>query len=105
MSDNEIEVGEEKISEEEWAQLMARAHEKRGQQPAVPDNIDAYLNRTQLASIRKLEEFGWELFFIRRSDPDEVLTVMYLPRLGETAVIEKDGTVNRAHGVPTRADR
>lgn len=114
MNDKEIEVGEEEISEEEWATLMALAHkhppssavasgDKRGRQEAVPENPRLYLNRAQLGSISKLETFGWELFFIRRSNPDEILTVMYLPRSRETAVIEKDGTVNRAHGLAIRA--
>lgn len=116
MVDKEIEVEEEQISEDEWAQLIATAQwrdhlsptasdEKRGKQPAVPDNLRLYLNRAQLASIKKLEDFGWELFFIRRSNPAEMLTVMYLSRSRETAVIEQDGTINRAHGVVVRTGR
>ena len=113
MDKTNIEVDENQISEEEWALLVTRAqqlsntspavsNEKRGNQPAVPENAEMYLNRAQLSSISKLESFGWELFFIRRSCRSEILTVMYLPRSGETAVIEKDGTVNRAHGLVTR---
>jgi hypothetical protein len=116
VDDRKIEVEEDQISEEEWAQLWAIAqkqdhlpptvsNEKRGKQPAIPENLRLYLSRAQLASIKKLETFGWELFFIRRSDPEEMLTVMYLSRSGETAVIEQDGTINRAHGVDIRAGR
>lgn len=114
MFDKDIEVEEDQISEEEWAQLMARAqhrdpvppphhNEKRHKKAAVPDHPSQYLNRLQLSSISKLETFGWQLFFIRRPNPNETLTVMHLPSSGETAVIEKDGTVNRAHGVIVRA--
>ena len=113
MFDKDIEVEEDQISEEEWAKLMDRAQhqapvpparhdEKRHRKSAVPEHPSQYLTRLQLSSISKLETFGWQLFFIRRSNPDETLTVMHLPSSGETAVIEKDGTVNRAHGVVVR---
>ena len=110
-----IELDEDQLFEEEWLQLVARAQQqnhrtptisedKRGKQPAVPESPNLYLNRAQQASIGKLENFGWELFFIRRAVPAEILVVMHLPRSGETAIIEKDGTVNRMHGLATRAD-
>lgn len=113
MFDQDIGVEESQITEEEWAQLISRVQmqdcpaaadhqEKRDRQSAVPDHPAQYLNKLQLSSIGKLEAFGWQLFFIRRSDPTETVTVMYLPSSGETAVIEKDGTVNRAHGVVIR---
>ncbi|MBT8147527.1 MAG: hypothetical protein KJN90_11790 [Gammaproteobacteria bacterium] len=113
MSDENFQLKEAQISEEEWAQLISKVRtqdrppasnhrEKRDKQSAIPEYSAQYLNKLQLASISKLETFGWQLFFIRRSDPAETVTVMHLPSSGETAVIEKDGTVNRSHGVVIR---
>jgi hypothetical protein len=77
-------------------------HEKENKQAAVPEHPARFLDTLQLSSIRNLETFGWQLFFVRRSNPDETLTLMDLSSSGETAVIEKDGTVNRTHGAVIR---
>ena len=107
-----IEVEEGYISEEEWAQFVDRRkdclpqavfQENRGTQSAVPENPAKYMTRHQLSRIVKMEEFGWKLSFIRRANPAEALVVMCLPRSGQTAVIEKDGAINMAHGVAIRS--
>jgi hypothetical protein len=108
----DIAVEEGYISEEEWAQFVAQrkdclpavvVNENRGKQPAVPDNPAMYMTRLQLSRIMKMEEFGWELFFIRRANPAEAVIVMQLARSGQTAVVEKDGTINMAHGLTIRS--
>jgi hypothetical protein len=76
--------------------------DKRDNQPPIPDNIKQYLNDAQLVTIGQMESFGWELFFIRRPLFQETLTIMYFPSSGETAVIEQDGTFNKAHDVYVR---
>ena len=101
----EIEVEEVSISLEEWETLMAIASkkelssnladaEKRLNQKPLPGNLSDYINEQQVSSIKKLQGFGWGLYFIRRSNPDDIMTVMCLPNTQETAVIETDGTVN-----------
>jgi hypothetical protein len=108
----DIAVEEGYISEEEWAQFVARRedclpatvfHENRGKQPAVPNNPAMYMTRLQLSRITKMEEFGWELFFVRRANPTEALIMMHLPCSGQTAVIKKDGAINMAHGLAVRS--
>jgi len=107
------EVVEENVSDEEWEALLSTMQkkifsvskediEKRTKQNPVPVNLSDYLNKLLFATIKKLQSFGWELFFIRRSDPNEVLTIMHFPSSGETAVIEKDGSVVRSHDVYIR---
>jgi len=76
--------------------------DKRDRQPAVPEKISEYLNKAQIATIDKMERFGWQLFFIRRPLFQEVITIMHFIETGETALIEEDGTFNRAHQVYVR---
>jgi hypothetical protein len=106
-----IAVEEGYISEEEWAQYVAQREalhpaavfqDNRGKQPAVPDNPSMYMTRLQLSCIINMESFGWELYFIRRANPAERFVVMHLPGSGKTAVIEKDGSINMAHGLAIR---
>lgn len=106
-------VQEDDISDEELAALFPTLQEqlaptsnanieKRTRQDPVPVNLHDYLNKLQFASIKKLRDFGWELMFIRRSNPNEIRTFMYFPSSGATALIEADGTVNKSHGVHVR---
>ena len=76
--------------------------DKREKQPALPERLNEYLNQAQIATINKMEKFGWELFFIRRPLFQEVLTIMHFPSSGETALIEQDGSFNKAHDVYVR---
>ena len=108
----DIAVEEGYISEEEWAQYVARREadlpaavfqDNRGKQPAVPDNPAMYVTRLQLSRIINMESFGWELFFIRRANPADAVIVMRLPRSGQKAVIEKDGLINMAHELAIRS--
>ena len=81
-------------------------NDKRNHQKPVPDNMEEIISVEQLATITKLESFGWELFFIRRPDPSAVIPLMKCPLSSEcyTAVIDKDGTVVRDHNVLIRSD-
>lgn len=108
------EVDEEHISLDEWDELLSTMEkrplsppldidERRIKQKPIPDNPSEYLNHHQLESINKLEGFGWELFFIRRAIPEEVLTIMRFPSTGMTALIEKDGSINTSHDVYIRS--
>jgi hypothetical protein len=81
-------------------------HEKRNQQKPIPDNLDEIISVEQLATITKLEAFGWQLFFIRRPTPSTILPLMKCPLSSEcyTAVIDKDGSVIRDHNILIRND-
>ena len=43
------------------------------------------------------------LYFVRRSNPEDIVTVMCLPNSRETAVIELDGSVNKSHKLLVRS--
>ncbi len=76
--------------------------DKRDKQPPIPVRLSEYLNQAQIATINKMEQFGWELFFVRRPLFQEVITIMRFLQSGETALIEEDGSFNRAHEVYVR---
>lgn len=63
----------------------------RDDKNAVPKYLDQYLNIPQFATYRAYERFGWDLFFIRRS---ERLVVLVHNSTNKMGVIEKDGTFN-----------
>lgn len=75
----------------------------RNHEPAIPNNLSEYLNKLQMATINKMEEFGWKLFFVRRPLFQEITAIMHFPSSGETALIEQDGAFNKAHDVYVRA--
>jgi hypothetical protein len=76
--------------------------EKRHHEEPVPNNYDDIVSAAQLATIEKLEAFGWTLFFIRRSA--EVIPILRCPLSSEcyTAMVNKDGSVVRNHGLALR---
>lgn len=87
--------------------LFTEAYEKgwkyvRGIAPPIPENPDDYLNPAQRQTIEKMMTQGWALFFIRRSDPSEPITMMIFPTTGETAQIEQNGDFNKHHQIEMR---
>jgi hypothetical protein len=55
--------------------------EVRGSRNALPADVFYYLNEVQRLALHSLENFGWELAFIRRP--------LFVP-----PVLEEDGSVN-----------
>jgi len=69
---------------------------------AVPPNLSSYLSKEQVATIKKMENFGWKLQFVRRSTPGNVVALMRSPTGENTAVVEVDGDLNVDHHVYLR---
>ncbi len=92
----------EKIAMFNPAHNAAEKQDARNKMPPVPDNIDDYLNEQQQSTIRQMKRIGWSLFFVRRSNPSDPVTVMMLPMSGETAKIERSGAFNMHHEVAIR---
>ena len=82
------------------------SEEKRTKQQAVPDNYNEILSGEQMATITKLESFGWELFFIRRATTQPIIPIMRCPISSEcyTAFIDRDGTIKRDHPFTLRSE-
>lgn len=66
---------------------------RRGDKP-VPDNMKDYLNDAQMAELRKIERFGWELWFIRRPLFQDPVVVVANPDGSSIGVLEDDGRLN-----------
>lgn len=45
---------------------IADATERRGNKVAIPPNLSAILTRDQSVALRKVENFGWTLAFVRQ---------------------------------------
>jgi len=52
------------------------------------------LNEDQVLMLKKMEEFGWKLEFIRKPLFQEVVPVLIHPDKNTVATLEADGTLN-----------
>ncbi len=81
---------------------MEAEKDKRNSEVPVPDNLKDYLNDVQLLSLRKLEEFGWQLAFIRRPVFQDIVPVVVSHDGKKHGVLEEDGNVNMEPDLVTR---
>ena len=68
--------------------------ERRKNREPAPGELEKRLNELQLAAYHRMEQFGWEIQFIRQplfQDPVAVVTTGDGEQVG---VLELDGTVN-----------
>ena len=68
----------------------------------VPGNLKELLNEAQLLTLRRMEEYGWELKFIRRPLFQDVIPVLLHPDNNNSGVLERDGTLNMQHDIVLR---
>ena len=68
--------------------------ERRGSKAPVPPNIHAVLTQEQRISLNKVEDFGWQLAFVRQPLFQEPVTVIVSPDRERYAVLELDGEIN-----------
>ncbi|WP_051171386.1 hypothetical protein [Spongiibacter marinus] len=80
--------------------------ERRQTQSPIPHNLEELLSELQLLAIRRVEEFGGGLWFVRRPLFQDVVPVVNcsLNHGAETAVVELDGSLNTSHGLFIRPD-
>jgi hypothetical protein len=68
--------------------------EKRKDLVPVPDNLDELLSKLQLSALRQIENFGWQLHFVRRPLFQEPIPVILSPDGDKYATLERDGRIN-----------
>jgi hypothetical protein len=68
--------------------------DRRGRMPAVPTNVGAMLNQDQKNALRKVENFGWQLAFVRRPAFQTPMFVVQSPDGVRHALLEGDGQVD-----------
>ncbi len=76
--------------------------ENRGASKPVPDNLRDALNELQIMALRRIENFGWELRFVRRSGLQNPIPVVSNTEGTTIGVLEEDGRVNLEHEVRLR---
>ena len=69
-------------------------NDKRTGQPPVPENIEDWLNNTQLQILRQIEELGFKLIFMRRPVLQDPVPIVINNQGNQIGVLEKDGRVN-----------
>jgi hypothetical protein len=75
--------------------VQARMTEdKRKGKHSVPDDLSEVLNEDQVLMLKKMEEFGWKLEFIRKPIFQDVVPVLIHPEKNTVAPLESDGTLN-----------
>jgi len=67
--------------------------ERRKHDKPVPDNLDELLSVAQSRRLHQLEEFGWELKFVRRPLFQEPVAILSNP-VGEIGVLNRQGTMS-----------
>jgi hypothetical protein len=70
------------------------AKEQRIGVTPVPENLEETLNEAQIFTLRRMENYGWELKFIRRPLFQDVIPVLYHNGSYEIGVLDEDGTLN-----------
>lgn len=78
------------------------AREQRVGITPVPDNLEEMLNEAQIFALRRMENYGWELSFIRRPLFQDVLPVLIHADSNKIGVLEDDGTVNMQRDLNVR---
>lgn len=73
---------------------MEALKDSRNSEVTVPDNLSDYLNEAQLRALRMVEDFGWELKFIRRPLFQQVVPVVVSHDGTQYGVLEQDGSIN-----------
>lgn len=74
----------------------------RVKEDAIPTPLDVYLTAEQLASIRKMEGFAYELYFVRRPLFQDTVTIMKHHSTGHTILIDQDGSIIKDHDIVIR---
>jgi hypothetical protein len=68
--------------------------DKRGSQEPIPRNLDQYLTSLQLQSLDHLQDFGWQLAFVRRPLFEMPTVVLLSPEGKQYATLEEEGSLN-----------
>lgn len=68
--------------------------ERRGHKAAIPPDLASILNQEQLNALHKVENFGWQLAFVRQPLFDTPISVIVSPDRQRYAVLELDGEIN-----------
>ena len=75
--------------------------ERRGRQPAVPDQLEKTLSFEQSVTLTAKSQFGWTLAFVRRPLFQDIEVIITNPDRTEYLMIEEDGSTRAFYNVRT----
>ncbi|MDG0991393.1 MAG: hypothetical protein P8Q31_05150 [Luminiphilus sp.] len=73
--------------------------ERRGRQPAVPDQLENLLSFEQSVTLTAKSQFGWTLAFVRRPLFQDVEVVIQNPERTKYMSVEQDGSTKPFYNV------
>lgn len=77
--------------------------ENRERLPAIPADLQSLVNEVQYLAIRRIEDFGWDLKFVRRENLKTPILVVSDQSGKQLGVLEPDGRLNLQHNLKIRA--
>jgi hypothetical protein len=89
-----IDVRSGKNDPKQQSEMPGPWEEKRKGIVPVPEDVDGLLNLEQLHTLRKIEKFGWRVYFVRRPLFQKSVTAIISPKGDKVAVLEYDGRIN-----------
>ena len=73
--------------------------ERRGRQPAVPEQLQKTLSFEQSVTLTAKTQFGWTLAFVRRPRFQDIEVVITNPDRSEYMTIDEDGSTRPFYNV------
>lgn len=69
-------------------------NEKRKGEPPVPSGLEGVLSPDQLMTLRQIENFGWQVAFVRRPLFQQSIIVVSSTDKRKVGVLEDNGQLN-----------
>jgi hypothetical protein len=76
--------------------------ENRERLPAIPAELQKLLTEVQYLAARRVEDFGWDLKFVRRENLKVPIVVVCNHSGEQLGVLEADGRLNLQHNLKIR---
>lgn len=77
--------------------------EKRNGESPVPSNLDDVISPDQLMTLRQIENFGWQVAFVRRPLFQQAVVVVSSTDKRKFGVLEDTGELNLEPDIKLRA--
>lgn len=79
--------------------------DKRGKAPPIPPNVKKLLTPDQTVALKRLEDFGWRIEFVRRPLFQQVTIVVTSYDGKEFGVLEANGELNMKPDIKLRGPK
>lgn len=69
-------------------------NEKRHNDDPIPKNLGDWLSQDQLDALKQIENFGWQLKFIRKPAFQDPIVIIYCPDGNKIGLLERNGKID-----------